>query len=34
MLLETLAAGLLRNTLTGKGVIKEGEGAIRDGPKF
>ena len=34
MLLETLAASLLGSVLTGKGVIRGGEGAIRASQNF
>ena len=34
MLLETLAASILWNTLGGEGVIKTGEGEIRVGQDF
>ena len=34
MLLGTLAASLLGNALTGKGVIRVDEGVIRTGEKF
>ena len=34
MLLRTLAASILGNTLTGKGVIRAGEGTIRVGQYF
>ena len=34
MLLGTLAAGILRNALSGKGVIKAGERVIRAGQNF
>ena len=34
MLLETLAACMLRNTLAGRGVIRAGEGVIRAGENF
>ena len=34
MLLGTLAASILGNAFTGKGVIKAGEGTIRVGENF
>ena len=34
MLLETLAASILGNTIAGIGVIKAGEGVIRAGQNF
>ena len=34
MLLGTLAANLLGNTLSGRGVIRAGEGTIRAGKSF
>ena len=34
MLLETLAASILGNALTEKGVLRAGEGVIRAGQRF
>ena len=34
MLLGTLAAGILGNALSGRGVMKAGEGVIRTGEDF
>ena len=34
MLLGTLAASILGNTLSGRGVIRDGEGVIRTGQNF
>ena len=34
MLLGTLTASILRNTLSGRGVIRTGEGVIRAGQSF
>ena len=34
VLLNTLGATLLRNSLAGKGVIRDGDGMIRAGQKF
>ena len=34
MLLGTLAASILGNTLSGRGVMKAGEGVIRTGEDF
>ena len=34
MILRTLTASILENTLTGKGTIRAGEGTIRAGQNF
>ena len=34
VILGTLAASILGNTLTGRGIIRSGEGTIREGKNF